>query len=79
MYRRMTAFDCDGTLAVDGTVPYELECALEKCRRSQRLLLVTGRRFETISCCASIGVEPATLSWSPPKEYHANRHRRRLG
>ena len=53
MYRRMTAFDCDGTLVVDGTVSYQLECALEKCRRSGRaLFLVTGRHFETI--CAAL-------------------------
>ncbi len=47
MYRRMTAFDCDGTFGVDGTVPYELECALEKCRGSgQALFLVTGRHLK---------------------------------
>jgi hydroxymethylpyrimidine pyrophosphatase-like HAD family hydrolase len=38
MYRRMTAFDFDGTLAVDSTVPDELECALEKCRGSGQAL-----------------------------------------
>ena len=50
MYRRVMAFDFDGTLAVDGVVPRELECALERCRvDGHALFLVTGRRFETVS------------------------------
>lgn len=49
MYRRVMAFDFDGTLAVDGVVPRELECALERCRAAGfALFLVTGRRFETV-------------------------------
>ncbi len=50
MYRRVMAFDFDGTLAVDGVVPPELERALEQCRaRGYALFLVTGRRFDTVS------------------------------
>lgn len=50
MYRRIMAFDFDGTLAQDGVVPPELESALERCRASgHALFLVTGRRFETVS------------------------------
>ena len=50
MYRRVMAFDFDGTLAVDGVVPPELERALEQCRaRGYVLFLVTGRRFDTVS------------------------------
>ncbi|CAE6739536.1 HAD-IIB family hydrolase [Nitrospira defluvii] len=50
MYRRVMAFDFDGTLAVNGVVPRELECALERCRAAgYALFLVTGRRFETVS------------------------------
>lgn len=50
MYRRVMAFDFDGTLAADGRVPYELEAALERCRASgHALFLVTGRRFETVA------------------------------
>ncbi len=49
MYRRVMAFDFDGTLAEDGKVPPELETALEQCRASgHALFLVTGRRFETV-------------------------------
>ncbi len=49
MYRRVMAFDFDGTLAVEGAVPPELERALERCRASGHVLfLVTGRRFETV-------------------------------
>ncbi len=44
------AFDYDGTLAVDGRVPPEVEAALEQCRASGHMLfLVTGRRFETVA------------------------------
>ena len=50
MYRRVMAFDFDGTLAVDGVVPRKLESALERCRADgHALFLVTGRRFETVS------------------------------
>jgi hypothetical protein len=49
MYRLILAFDFDGTLAVNGDVPPELERALEQCRaRGYVLFLVTGRRFETV-------------------------------
>ncbi|MBI3808374.1 MAG: HAD-IIB family hydrolase [Nitrospirae bacterium] len=50
MYRRVMAFDFDGTLAVNGTVPAEVETALEQCRAGGHVLfLVTGRRFETVA------------------------------
>jgi HAD superfamily hydrolase (TIGR01484 family) len=50
MYRRVMAFDFDGTIAADGKVPQALESALERCRASgHALFLVTGRRFETVS------------------------------
>jgi len=49
MYRLIMAFDFDGTLAVNGDVPPELETALEQCRATGHVLfLVTGRRFETV-------------------------------
>ena len=32
MYRRIMAFDFDGTLAVNGDVPPEVESALARCR-----------------------------------------------
>ena len=49
MYRRVMAFDFDGTLAVDGVVPPPLQSALERCRTlGYVLFLVTGRRFETV-------------------------------
>ncbi len=50
MYRRVMAFDFDGTLATEGVVPPELARALERCRAGgHALFLVTGRRFETVS------------------------------
>lgn len=50
MYRRVMAFDFDGTLALDGVVPPEVVSALEQCRASgHALFLVTGRRFGTVS------------------------------
>jgi len=50
MYRRVMAFDFDGTLAVEGRVPPEVEAALEQCRAGGHVLfLVTGRRFETVA------------------------------
>lgn len=50
MYRRVMAFDFDGTLAVDGVVPRKLQSALERCRAlGHALFLVTGRRFETVA------------------------------
>lgn len=49
MYRRVMAFDFDGTIAVNDVVPLELEQALEQCRAiGHALFLVTGRRFESI-------------------------------
>ncbi len=49
MYRRVLAFDFDGTLALNGDVSPEVETALEQCRASGHVLfLVTGRRFETL-------------------------------
>lgn len=49
MYRRVMAFDFDGTLAVDGVVPPSVESALKRCRAGgHALFLVTGRRFETV-------------------------------
>jgi len=49
MYRLIMAFDFDGTLAVNGDVPPDLETALEQCRANGHVLfLVTGRRFETV-------------------------------
>jgi hydroxymethylpyrimidine pyrophosphatase-like HAD family hydrolase len=49
MYRRVMAFDFDGTLALEGTVPLALESALERCRDlGYALFLVTGRRFEAV-------------------------------
>ncbi|MGZ8366795.1 MAG: hypothetical protein ACXW37_10515 [Nitrospira sp.] len=50
MYRRVLAFDFDGTLAVNGDVPPEVETALGQCRASAYVLfLVTGHRYETVS------------------------------
>lgn len=50
MYRRVMAFDFDGTLAVNGDVSPEVETALAQCRdRGHVLFLVTGRRFETVT------------------------------
>jgi hypothetical protein len=50
MYRKVLAFDFDGTVAVDGVVPPDVEAALEQCRLTgHALFLVTGRRFETVS------------------------------
>jgi hypothetical protein len=50
MYRRVLAFDFDGTLAVNGDVSPEVEAALEQCRASGHVLfLVTGRRYETVT------------------------------
>lgn len=49
MYRRVLAFDFDGTLAVNGDVSPEVETALEQCCASGHVLfLVTGRRFESV-------------------------------
>ncbi|MGH7254806.1 MAG: HAD hydrolase family protein, partial [Nitrospirales bacterium] len=50
MYRRIMAFDFDGTLATEGVVPEKLLRALRRCRKAgYALFLVTGRRFETAS------------------------------
>lgn len=63
MYRRVMAFDFDGTLAVDGVVPPELERALEQCRaRGHALFLVTGRRFDTVSL-GSLGESFTGVVW----------------
>ncbi|MBN1313110.1 MAG: HAD hydrolase family protein [Anaerolineae bacterium] len=49
MYRRVLAFDFDGTLAENGSVPTELQRALVKLHHlGCALFLVTGRRFEGI-------------------------------
>ena len=46
MYRRILAFDFDGTLAENGIVPPALRTALKKLRAAGYVLfLVTGRRF----------------------------------
>ena len=63
MYRRVMAFDFDGTLAVNGNVPAEVETALEQCRASGYVLfLVTGRRFETLTL-GSLGNLFAGIVW----------------
>lgn len=50
MYRKVMAFDFDGTLAVDGSVPPEVESALERCRATgYAIFLVTGRRYESVA------------------------------
>jgi hypothetical protein len=50
MYRRVLAFDFDGTLAVEGRVAPALETALEQCRNNGHVLfLATGRRYETVT------------------------------
>lgn len=50
MYRRVLAFDFDGTLAVEGKVPPAVETALEACRNNGHVLfLVTGRRYQSVS------------------------------
>ena len=47
MYRRVLAFDFDGTLAEGGVVPSALQAALEQLHRDGYVLfMVTGRRFE---------------------------------
>jgi hypothetical protein len=46
MYRRVLAFDFDGTLADHGIIPLALQRALEQLHTSgYALFLVTGRRF----------------------------------
>jgi len=46
MYRRILAFDFDGTLAENGIVPPALQTALKKLRAAGYVLfMVTGRRF----------------------------------
>lgn len=50
MYRRVLAFDYDGTLAENGSVPPALEEALEQLHLAGcALFLVTGRRFQSAS------------------------------
>ncbi len=49
MYRRVLAFDYDGTLAENGIVPHSLQLGLERLQREGfALFLVTGRQYETI-------------------------------
>lgn len=49
MYRRILAFDFDGTLAKHNRVPILLQFTLEKLNRlGHSLFLVTGRRFEAV-------------------------------
>lgn len=63
MYRRIMAFDFDGTLAVNGIVPAEVERALAQCRDSGYVLfLVTGRRYETVPL-GSLGHLFAGIVW----------------
>ncbi|MEJ2736061.1 MAG: HAD hydrolase family protein [Anaerolineae bacterium] len=46
MYRRVLAFDFDGTLAENGSVPLALQTALERLHAAgYALFMVTGRRF----------------------------------
>jgi hydroxymethylpyrimidine pyrophosphatase-like HAD family hydrolase len=40
MYRLVMAFDFDGTLAVNGDVPPELETALEQCHATGHVLFL---------------------------------------
>ena len=50
MYRRVFAFDFDGTLAQNGIVPPALQTVLEQLRAAGYVLfLVTSRRFESIA------------------------------
>jgi hydroxymethylpyrimidine pyrophosphatase-like HAD family hydrolase len=49
MYRRILAFDSNGTLAESGTVPPTLQAALEQLHKAGYVLfLVTGKRFESV-------------------------------
>ena len=49
MYRRILAFNFDGTLAQDGIVPPALQKALQQAASAgYRLFLVTGRRFGNV-------------------------------
>ncbi|MGD8819995.1 MAG: HAD hydrolase family protein [Anaerolineae bacterium] len=46
MYRRVLAFDFDGTLAEDGAIPLLLQAAMERLHTGgYALFVVTGRRF----------------------------------
>jgi hydroxymethylpyrimidine pyrophosphatase-like HAD family hydrolase len=46
MYRRILAFDFDGTLAENGSVPLTLQSALEQLHAAgHALFMATGRRF----------------------------------
>jgi hypothetical protein len=50
MYRNILAFDFDGTLAIDGVVPQELQLALKQLQQlGYVLFLVTGRRFQSLN------------------------------
>lgn len=49
MYRRVLAFDFDGTLAEKGTLPAALQTALKQLRTAgYALFMVTGRRFRGV-------------------------------
>src|SRR5512139_335377 len=49
MYRRVLAFDFDGTLARDGVIPPATQRALKQVQQEGcALFLVTGRRYESI-------------------------------
>ncbi len=49
MHRRVLAFDFDGTLAVNGSVPPILQIALDRLRAfGYVLFLATGRRYGSI-------------------------------
>lgn len=49
MYRHILAFDSNGTLAENGTVPPKLQAALEHLRKAGYVLfLVTGKRYQSI-------------------------------
>lgn len=64
MYRRVLAFDFDGTLAVKGDVPPEVETALGQCRASG---LVTHYQFipeALVTRLIETTIGPATPSFS---------------
>jgi hydroxymethylpyrimidine pyrophosphatase-like HAD family hydrolase len=63
MYRRVLAFDYDGTLAENGRVPPALQQALENLHLAgYALFLVTGRRFESVDL-GSLGEIFTGIAW----------------
>jgi hydroxymethylpyrimidine pyrophosphatase-like HAD family hydrolase len=63
MYRRILAFNFDGTLAEDGIVPLALQTALEQLRAAgYALFMVTGRRFGNAEL-GSLGDVFAGIAW----------------